>query len=206
MTNSIQIHSSLQSVTLATPLGCIAVQAKWKQTANQTRKERAVCIPMECVKAPEVPEAFRALVERVLLDSAENVLKDYVESNPDSWEAPAVLFDRPNLVQSTLEGRTSNWMSKEQLELAFTASATWKRISSKPEFTSNKTYQMAAGIFRDCVLKLSGKTVKLTPEKCDAILSKLDDSDLETPFGEFVVGRLVKMKAATVDDFDLSSL
>lgn len=207
MSNSLPIHSSLESTTLSAKIGEVAIHSKWKQTANQTRKERGIVVPLECVKAPEVPESFRALVESVLLNQAQEVLKAFVDASPDVWEVPSDLFSRPSLIQSATEGKSSsNWMSKEELELSFTSSATWKRISGRSEFQSNKTYQLAAGVFRDAILKLSGKSVKMTPEKCDAILSKLEDSDLTTPFGEFVAGRLAKLKSSQEEGFDLSAL
>lgn len=205
--HSIPIHSSIQSTTLSATIGTVAIHAKWKQTANQTRKERGIVLPMEALRAPEVPESFRALVESVLLSSAEAQLKDFVDSNPDVWEVSQELFQRTALTQYAIESKSSSsWMSKQELELAFTASATWKRISTKNEFTTNKTYQMAAGIFRDTILKLSGKTTRLSPERCDAILSKIEDSDLETPFGEFLVGRISKMRTSSENEFDISSL
>lgn len=201
------IHSSVENTHVSIQLGMIAVTCKWKQTSNQTSKQRGICIPMECVKAPEVPEQFRALVESVLIGQAQEVLKGFVDQEGDAiWEIPQDLFTRVALVES-FQNRGSNWLSKQELEISFTSSATWARISKKSEFTTNKTYQAAAHGFKDRILKLSGKATRFTPEVCDAILSKLEDSDLETSFGQFVVERLQAIKKQSQEvELDLSVL
>lgn len=201
------IHSSMENTTISMKLGEIAITCKWKQTANQTSKQRGICIPMECVKAPEVPEQFRALVESVLLNQAQEVLKGFVDQEGDAiWEVPQELFTRTALVES-FQNRGSSWLSKQELEISFTASATWKRIASKQEFQTNKTYQAAAHGFKERILKLSGKATRFTPEVCDAILSKLEESDLETGFGQFVVERLQQIKKQSQEvELDLSVL
>lgn len=205
-TNNLNIFSAISGADAVKTVGSVLISAKWKETANQKRMERAVLIPMECVKAPEVPESFRALVESVLLSSAESVLKGYCDGNKLATEVDSSLFDRPNLIQVSIEGAKSDWLGKEELELAFTASATWKRIASKPEFTGNKAYQAAANRFKDTILKLSGKATQLDADLCDVVLSKIEDADLETRFGEFVVSRLQVLKNKKVAELDLSAL
>jgi hypothetical protein len=189
-TMSIRIHSTIAGAIAA--LGEVQVSATWKQTANQTRKERAICIPMECVKAPEVPEAFRALVESCLMASAEQTLKNHVNDSPNNYEMLTTAFDRPQLVESFLAGNDA-WMTKEAFELAFTASATWKRITSRAEFASNATYQAAANGFKDALLKLTAKPTYIAKDQRDTILSKLATEDVATEFGVFVVRRFEQM-------------
>ena len=161
---------------------------------------------MEALRAPEVPEQFRALVESVLFSQAGESLKTFCDESPEVWEVPQALFTRQALIEA-FQNRGSNWLSKQELEIGFTASATWKRISSKPEFQTNKTYQAAANGFRDRILKLSGKATRFEPAVCDAILSKLEESDFETSFGMFVVERLsaIRKMSETVE-LDLSVL
>ena len=200
-----KIHSSIHGANLVKNVGEVIISAKWKETKNQKSMERAVILPMECLKAPEVPESFRALVEAALLTTAESLLKKHVNEEPNNWEVLASVFDRPNMVESFIAGG-STWMSKEELELSFTASATWKRITGRAEFTNNKTYQQAANYFKESILKLTGKATKITAEDCDKIISKIEDSDLETEFGAFVVKRLTSIKQNNSDVFDLDAL
>jgi len=190
MSNSIKIQSSIAGAVAA--VGEVVIQSTWKQTANQDRKERALCIPFECVKAPEVPEAFRALVESCLMASAEQTLKDHVNASPNNWEILATAFDRPQLVESYL-AKADSWMTKEAFELAFTGSATWKRITSRAEFASNATYQAAANGFKDALLKITGKVAYIGKDQRDVILSKLATDDMQTEFGVFVVRRFEQM-------------
>ncbi len=205
MSAILNLHTSVTSAVALAGIGQRVITKNWKQTANQTSKERSVIVPAECVTAPEVPETFRALVESALLSAAETVLRDHVNSEGDScFEIPSELFHRPNLIE-TFMGRES-WMSKEALDVAFTGSATWKRIATRPEFASNAAYRKQAEFFKASILKLAGKTASIKPEVCDTILAKIEDSDLSTEFGAFVVKRLNQIKNRAVDEFDLSAL
>lgn len=202
---SYRIHTNLVSAAAVLAVGEIGVAKKWNETAKQKREERAVNLPMECLKAPEVPESFRALVEAVLSSQAVEVLKGFCEENPNSFEIPEELFTRVNLSE-TFMVRGENWMGKQELEIAFTNSATWKRISSRDLYTSNQVYKMQANAFKDQILKLSGKAVQIPADKCDAILSKIADDDLETSFGAFVVKRLNSIRAKSSEAIDFDSL
>lgn len=204
--SSLQLHSSLDAALSLAGIGQRVVSKAWKETAQQRRKERHVIVPMECVTAPELASTpFRALVESALMSAAETVLRDWVNQEGDScFEIPSEQFFRPNLIEAFM-GRDS-WLSKEALDLAFTQSATWQRIVSRAEFKQNKSYQKAANLFKDSILKLSGKNTSLKPELCDALIVKLDDADLNTEFGAFVLKRLNQIKNRSVEEFDLSAL
>lgn len=200
------VTTNIESAKSILGIGQRVVSATWKQTQNQIKKERAIVIPLECLLAPEVPENFRALVESALASSAEDVLKAWVNSgNENNFQVPCELFTRPNLTESFL-ARGEAWMTKQELELAFTASATWKRITSRPEFQNNASYKRAAQSFKDTILKLSGKNVSMMPDVCDTILAKLEESDFSTEFGGFVVRRLQSLRDRQLEEFDLSAL
>ena len=184
------IHSTINAAIAA--VGEVSINASWKQTANQSRKERSVCIPMECVKAPEVPESFRALVESCLMASAEETLKSFVNDQPNNYQISSNLFDRPQLVESFLS-KSDSWMSKESLETAFTGSRTWNRIVSRSEFASNVTYQNAANAYKDNILKLSAKPTHLPKEIRDQIIAKMESDDLNTEMGSFIIRRFEQM-------------
>lgn len=204
--NILRIHSSVEGTLASVKLGEVAVTKKWKETKEQVRKERGIVVPMECLKAPEVPESFRVLVESVLMQSAVEVLQKFVEDgNEGVFEIPGELFGRVNLVESFLASG-SGWLTRQELELGFTASATWKRIIGKPEFIGNKVYQAQANMFKETILKLTGKAVRLAPERCEQILSKLEDADLETEFGVFVSKRLNGLMKVEVEQGGLDLL
>lgn len=204
--SSLKIHTSIAGATAIKAVGEVMVSCKWKETANQQRKERAILVPMECVSAPEVPEAFRALVECALSESASSVLKTYCDQEENSYEVNAELFTRPNLTEAFMQ-RGEVWLSKQELELGFTASATWKRITSRQEFQNNTAYKAAAEQFKAAILKLTGKAVQMKKEQCEAILAKLSPEDLETNFGNFVVKRLTQLSRKQIsEEFNLDLL
>ena len=202
----LRLHTSLDAAISLSGIGQRVVSKTWKETAQQRRKERHVIVDAECVTAPELNDSpFRALVESALMSAAETVLRDWVNQEGDNcFEIPAEQLFRPNLIE-TFMGRDS-WLSKEALDLAFTQSATWDRIVNKPAFKQNKGYQRAANLSQVSILKLAGKNTSLKPELCDALLVKLDDRDLQTEFGAFVVKRLGQIKNRTTEEFDLSAL
>lgn len=205
--SNLRIHTGLVHAEASKALGERVVHAKWKQTQNQSSKERAICIDSTQLLAPEVPQQFRPLVEAALLQAACETLKNFVNAEGDAaFEIPAALFQRAALVESFMHSGDSGWMSKQDLELAFTASRTWKRITGNPNFQSNAAYQRAAAHLRESILKLSGKAAKLQPELCDAILAKLDDEDLSTSFGMFVAKRIEQLRKPADSDVDLSML
>lgn len=201
----IRIHSSILSAAAILAIGEKLVSVRWNETSKQTKREVAILVPMETVSAPEVPESFRALVEAALFGSAESVLKSFCEDNPNSFEIPLDYFDR-DILASHFVSRGSNWLKKDELELQFSNSATWKRIAGRVEFSNNATYRAVANRFKDTIVKLSGKATVLSPDDCDAILSKLEDSDLSTTVGEFIVSRLDSMKKKKVEILDFNSL
>lgn len=192
MTSSLRIHSQVAAAAAALCVGEVTISTKWKQTSAQTAKERAVNVPMECLKAPEVPESFRPLVEAVLLSAAEQTLKDFVNASENNWEVLATAFSRPQLVENYLSG-SDRWMSKEQLEIAFTASNTWKRITGNPSFSTNKQYQGIASAYKDAILKLGAKTAYFPADVREKILAKLDEDDLASEYGTFVLRRFEQM-------------
>ena len=203
---SIRIHSQIASAQALTGIGERTITATWKQTTNQTRKERAVVVPAECLLAPEVPQEFRALVEACLQSAAEQTLKDHVNLSENNWEILATSFSRPQLVENFLS-KSDSWMSKEDFEKAFTVSNTWKRITGNPNFASNKTYQAIANQYKDALLKLSAKTAYFPAETREKILAKLDEEDLMTEFGGFVLRRFDQMsKKDQTESFSFADL
>lgn len=201
----LRVHSSIISATAIVAVGERCVSVKWNETTKQAKREASILLPFECLVAPEVPESFRALVESALSSSAEDVLKKFCSDNPNSFEIDEAMFTRESLTESFMT-RGSLWLGKKELEIAFTGSATWKRIASRPEFSTNKTYQAVANRFKETILKLSGKATVISPDDADQILAKIEDSDLETPFGEFVATRLEAMKNRKQEKIDFDSL
>ena len=199
------LFSTIESANACKESGKTLIAKKWKQTAAQNRMERACFVDSSLFVADSVPVAFRAIVESALLESAKGILAKFCSDAPIASEIPLGLFSVESLTEQFLS-RGEVWFSKEELEKEFVNSATWKRISGKAEFSSSAQYQKAANQFKDTICKLSGKTAKIEDSICDVILAKLEDSDLSTEFGGFVVRRIEAIKARKTEELDLSSL
>ena len=205
---TIKLHTNIESANASAQAGELIVSEKWKETANQQAKERAVCLPFECLKAPEVPESFRALVEAALLQSAKATLKAFVNDSPNSYEADANLFCRPQLVENFLAEQAGMKVSKDRLCEMLEQSATWQRIASRPEFVRKDAHYMrAVNQFKEALLGITARTCAHSEEKLDTLLAKLEESDLSTEFGVYVSRRIANLKKKpTTEEFDLSAL
>lgn len=141
-----------------------------------------------------VPEQYKELIGAVLDKTARDILLDAVRnSTATPGELPASWFTEENLLDRATNG-ASDWMSKEELEEAWKASDTRKRIIETDNYKNNPAYRKTANAFAEMVLKLSGKTTFLEEKYQDWILSKLSESDIDTEFGTFVTMRISRMK------------
>ncbi len=205
---SFRVHSSVNAIALSVPIGQRLVSKKFNQTSNQAGMERAVCVPAEAITAPELEESgFRALVESALHSAAVAALAKWVKQGNESvFDVPAELFTRPALIEEFMGAE--QWMDKSQLDLAFTGSATWARISGRPEMKSNAVYRKKAEYIKEHILKLAGKRVSIKPEVCDTLISLIDEKDLSTEFGVFAVKRLsqIRDRTETEKEMDISGL
>jgi prophage maintenance system killer protein len=155
----------------------------------------------------DVPERYRAMLESVLDSAAVSILKTHI----DSFSAVPTSIDASKFSQDALidaaTSSNSNWLSKEELSDLWKASATRKKFYTDARYASNGAYRKAVAKFEELVLKLSGKSAKIEHDDLDKILVKLDDSDLETELGSFIVKRIEAMKAKpVVDSIDMDLL
>ncbi|HEY9661551.1 MAG TPA: hypothetical protein V6C65_24100 [Allocoleopsis sp.] len=189
---SIRIHTAIAGALTIAGAESTVIQATWKETKNQTRKERAILLQSE-VFTQNAGE-FGDVVQKVLRDSAEKVLKDYCNENPDSFEIPDELFTVQALCEEFLSGG-GTWIGKKDLEQFFCAGDTWQRIVNREDYKLNPSIRRAAEAFKDAVLKCSGK-VSIVPAKMrDAVLAKLTESELSTEWGGFIARRFAQMEA-----------
>lgn len=187
----IQVHTSVSGAMAILGAGQRLVSKKWNETTKQKAMERHVILPMECVTVAEseANAQFKPLIESALMAAAVMVLKTEIgEKGENCFELDSDSFSRPRLIEAFMGGDT--WLDKESLEKLFTISATWKRITARPEFSSNALYKAKANAFKADILKLAAKNISLSVDACDRILAPIDDADLETEFGSFVAKRI----------------
>lgn len=136
------------------------------------------------------------LVNSVLVQQASDTLKNWRSGNPDSTMVPAHLFTQSALRESyMMDGSGAITFTREQLDSEFSKSATWARIVGSAMYKQNPQYRSIASVFKEKILALAGRSHgSITDEDLDKILAKLEESDLESSLGAYVVRRIQKIK------------
>jgi len=154
----------------------------------------------------DVPVAYAGLLDAVLEKAAKDILSTTLASFT-SWpsEIGADRFTLDALMEQA-SGSNTGWLNKDELAAAWKASATRKIFYGDSRFGSNPAYRKAVGKFEELVLKMAAKNAAYREEELDKILAKLDDDDLTSEFGTFIVRRIeqIRNKPMTADvDLDL---
>ena len=199
---AITISRNPENVTPAASERLIIVRFK-----NPARAA-AIAIPAEPWERMkrEVPLAYASLLDAVLEKAAKDILSVTLTSFT-TWptEIDAMRFTFDALMEQAA-GSNSGWLSKEELAAAWKASATRKAFYGDARFSSNPAYRKAVGKFEELILKMAAKNAAYKEEELDKILAKLDDEDLTSEFGTFIVRRIeqIRNKPMTAEvDLDL---
>jgi hypothetical protein len=161
--------------------------------------------PWERMKR-EVPLAYAGLLDAVLEKAAKDILASTLASFT-TWpsEIDALRFTFDALMEQA-SGSNTGWLNKEELAAAWKASATRKAFYGDSRFGTNPAYRKAVGKFEELILKMAAKNAAYREEELDKILAKLEDDDLVSEFGTFIVRRIeqIRNKPMTADvDLDL---
>jgi len=151
------------------------------------------------------------VVNSVLVQQAKESLKQYRTNNPAATQIPLALFTAAQLREDYLSGGASGAMTKEELDKAFSNSATWKRIIGSDSFKHNSQYRVVADRFKTMVVSLAGRSHgSLQDSDLNKIMAKLEESDFVTPFGAYVIRRIQQIQKARENDevaaFDIDAL
>ena len=142
----------------------------------------------------DVPMAYAGLLDAVLEKAAKDILATTL-ANFTTWptEIGADRFTLDALMEQA-SGSNTGWMNKEELSAAWKASATRKAFYGDARFSSNPAYRKAVGKFEELVLKMAAKNAAYREEELDKLLAKLDDEDLTSEFGTFIVRRIEQIR------------
>lgn len=161
---------------------------------NPVRKYWVQIEPAQWTDLDTVPEQFRAVVDIALDNAAKSIFNNYLKafsvipsSMPDHILAESEILDAAS-------NDSASWLSKEELEQAWKASATRKRIIDTDKYTKSAEYRKVANMYSELVLKLSGNRVNIELDKLDWIIAKMESEDFQTEFGIFVAKRVQKLK------------
>lgn len=137
---------------------------------------------------------YKALLCSVLDKAAKSILSARLENmSVFPREIDDAIFSA-DAILSEAAGNNSEWMTKEELTMAWEQSATRGKFTSNPKYAGDLNYRKAVNAFADMVLKLAGKTTTYKPEECDKILAKLEAEDMDTDMGAFIVRRLEQIR------------
>ena len=151
----------------------------------------------------DVPMAYAGLLDAVLEKAAKDILATTLSSFT-TWptEIGADRFTLDALMEQA-SGSNTGWLNKEELAAAWKASATRRAFYGDARFGTNPAYRKAVGKFEELVLKMAAKNAAYREEELDKILAKLEDDDLVSEFGTFIVRRVEQIRnkpmAADVD-------
>ena len=168
----------------------------------------AIAVPADpwTTMRAEVPEAYAGLLDAVLEKAAKDILASTLASFttwPSEIDADRFAFDA---LMEQASGSNTGWLNKDELAAAWKASATRRAFYGDARFSTNPAYRKAVGKFEELILKMAAKNAAYREEELDKILAKLDDEDLSSEFGTFVVRRIEQIRnkpMATEVDLDL---
>jgi hypothetical protein len=142
----------------------------------------------------DVPMAYASLLDAVLEKAAKDILSSTLASFT-TWptEIGADRFTLDALMEQA-SGSNTGWLNKDELAAAWKASATRKVFYGDSRFGTNPAYRKAVGKFEELILKMAAKNAAYREEELDKILAKLDDEDLSSEFGTFIVRRIEQIR------------
>ena len=149
---------------------------------------------------------YAALLHSVLETAAKSILSRFLENFSVFPSTMPAYHLNPDAILAEASGANSEWMSKEELESAWRASATRTAWVSDSRYATNAAFRKAVAHYETMILKLAGKTSQYKPSDLDLILAKLKETDLTTELGSFVCRRIETLRnkpAAPEVDTDL---
>lgn len=169
---------------------------------------------LDSLIVPHPADSDKTLLEKKELAKAIPVVKMALESTLEdqlrTWaksftvvptDYPDDKLSLDNLIAGATTS-TSGWLSAEELRALWETSATRQRMVLSAEgaakYASNKSYREVVNSYSELVLKLAAKSVVLVQEDRDWVLTKMADSDLTSPLGEFIARRFEQMAAKTI--------
>ena len=145
-------------------------------------------------RVQHIDATYRPLLEAVLYSAAQAILARFINNagmTPST--VPAHLFSNDAILEEA-NGNNSEWLTKEELNEAWKASATRAAIYNQSRYANEPAYRRAFTRFEEMILKLAGKTSTYEEKELDTMLAKIADADLGTAFGMFVVRRIEALR------------
>lgn len=198
------LHTDSKAATLLATATERTIVANFKNPARRLAANIDAA-PWKSIEA--VPEQYRGLLDSVLTSAAKGIVRRYASSFtifPSSIPRDLLTEDA---ILSEAAGNNSEWMSKEELQAAWEASATRKAYVTDQRYAASKEFRTVVNYLADLYLRSAGKTSAYKPEELDLMVAKLREEDHDTDFGAFIFMRVEQLKnrkqPATTVNLDL---
>lgn len=205
-TNELSIYATAESAAAARNND----QRTIKQGFKNPARAAYVNISNEAwdkLKTAGVPDQYLPLLEAVLTQAAKNIIKRTVDNL--SGRIPATINAAWLTADAILEEATnsnSGMMTKAELEEAWNQSETRRRIMTSERYQQSREYRVAANAYAELILGLTARTPNYNEKQLDTMLAKLDEADLDTDLGAFIIRRIDAIRnkpAKAAVDLDL---
>ena len=181
-----------------------------KQGFKNPARAAFVNVPSEAwdkLKNSGIPDQYASLLDAVLVTAAKSIIKRAVDNLSGAIPAtmPAQWFTADAILEEAT-ATNNGMMSKAELEDAWQQSETRKRIMGSERYRTSREYRIAANAYADLILGLTARKPDYKDDDLDKMIAKLDDADLDTDFGAFVLRRVDAIKnkpAKPAFDLDL---
>lgn len=188
-----------------TPAGPTITIAIDKRTPARTY---TVFIPAEqWPTLTDVPTTYRPLVNAALVNSAESILKNYLDTaNRDHTSIPMTAFTEEALLATSDLGR----MTAERLlglwrqSTKYVYSIAPKLVELAPNAARLAAYKQRLELHEKRLATLTTKTpeTKLSNGDLDKLLVNMDDADFDTPYGAYLAERIETVRSKLAEDSD----
>lgn len=165
-----------------------------KQGFKNPARAAFVNVPSEAwdkLRNSGIPDQYASLLDAVLVTAAKSIIKRSVDNL--SGNIPATMPAHWFTADAILEEATATnngMMSKAELEDAWQQSETRKRIMGSERYKASREYRIAANAYADLILGLTARKPDYKDDELDKMVAKLDDADLDTDFGAFILRRV----------------
>ena len=170
-------------------------------TVQQRQPTRYFHVIVDCELISELLETIPAIVKPIvdasLMNAAKDIFSDFLKGYAVGVTPSTI--DSGYFALNALIDRATNagiqWLSKEEVTEQWKQSVTYNAWIASPKFKTVPQFAKAVNYYSDLILKLSGKTSSYKDSDLDLILAKLNEDDMTTPLGGFILRRVEALKA-----------
>jgi hypothetical protein len=195
------IHTTAAAAAATLTTGERTIRADFRQPARSAwiNLPTIAWTAATAAMGTEQTAPYLPIVTAALNEAAKGILS--ANLRPFSvWpaEIDAGYFAPSAMLDAAINAGTE-WLSKEELEKAWIASATRAKWTSRTDYATNKALRAAVDKYETLITKMAAKSASYTPDDLDLILAKIEPADLDTIMGAFILRRIEALRAKPAD-------